>query len=244
MFNKKMKIDRRAFLNKSKVPMASLLFSHPLGILFDTIVRGALNSAYAESMGTKPRRYIQIFQSGAPERWMFDLFLTPYSNSNFSPFPHLGTRYTAVNGRYEGLQYSTITKKGIQVPPLWQSPLASSSGGLRPMDELLENMLVVRGLDVGNSSHSGATALQFYPNATTKSITALASDASSAPIPAITDYNSYNFKFHSQSPVWAKATVHEAFWQCSLTDVPNQLPFPANQQEPLVHSWYPSHSML
>lgn len=170
------------------------LLRSPLMVLIESIVLGAQQKALAQSTGLKPRKYLHILQQGAPPRWTFDLFLTPFSSTGFVANSQLGTTYVNSNGKTQ-VAYNTILKKGLQVPSLWQFNVPSSTGGTRPMDPLLDNLLQLRGIEVKIPDHGAAQSLQFAPLGAAHSVTALSADASSAPIPAVNlSLEQYQFK--------------------------------------------------
>lgn len=170
------------------------LLQTPLQILIESIVLGAHQKAMAQSSGLKPRKYLHILQEGAPPRWNFDLFLTPYSSAGFVANAQLGTTYVK-SGSSTSLAYTTTVKKNINVPLLWQFNVPAANGGTRSMDPLLDNLLQLRGIEVGNPDHGAAQQLQFVPLGAAQSMSALAADISSAPIPGINlSLEQYQFK--------------------------------------------------
>ncbi|MDZ4082541.1 MAG: hypothetical protein U1E10_06380, partial [Bdellovibrionales bacterium] len=174
--------SRRDFLKLFGKATAIPLFQSPVQILIESIVLGASQSAVAETMGLSPRRLLHILHEGAPPRWAFDLFLTPYSSAGFVANKTVGTRFAA-DGK--SIEYATIQRKGINVPHIWQYSVPRAGGGLRPMEDLLNNMLCLRGINVANPAHGGAQAAQSVPVGATQSISALSGDPSSMPIPAV-----------------------------------------------------------
>lgn len=176
--------SRRAFLNQSIKAMSLPILSHPLQMLIQSIVLGSVRNVMASDVGVSPRKYLYIVQQSAPPRWTYDLFLTPYSNKGFVANSGLGTFFD--NGV---LVYKTIEKNingsKINVPYIWGLDVPAVGGGWRSMDPLLQNMLQIRGIDVGNPDHAAAQALQFMPLGASQSMSALAADASVAPIAAV-----------------------------------------------------------
>ena len=163
----------------------------PTQILFEAILNGIVSKAHAQSLD--PRRYLYIQQAGAPSRWTFDLFLTPYS-TDFMANGMLGTRYTNAGGRYTGVEYSTITRMGLRIPHMWQFEVPKAGGGTRPMTDLLANMIQMRGINTGNAGHPGSQLLHFRPLGATQSTGALSGDASDAPLPGVNiSANNYSY---------------------------------------------------
>lgn len=180
MSNNHKHTSRRDFLQLLGMATTLPMMQSPLQILIQSIVAGASQSSWAADNALNPRRYLQIIQEGAPPRWVFDLFLTPYDKTGFVANAGVGTQYAG-----NSLNYVTVAKNGINVPYLWNFNVPRAGGGTRPMSDLLQNMLALRGIYVGNPDHGAAQALSFMPLGAGQSMPALAGDASNAPIPAI-----------------------------------------------------------
>ena len=188
--------SRRDVLKLFGVSTGLQLFQSPIQILIQSIVMGAFESAHAAANGISPRKYLHILQEGAPPRWTFDLFLTPYSTSGFVQGAQVGTAYNFANTG-ASLRYSTLEKAGLIVPHMWQYEVPSAAGGYRPMDPLLNNMVQLRGIEIGNPDHGAAQAMQFVPTGSIQSMTSLSADESNAPISAI-NLSLAQYRFVSQ----------------------------------------------
>ncbi|MGZ3742988.1 MAG: DUF1501 domain-containing protein [Pseudobdellovibrionaceae bacterium] len=187
-------LKRRDFLSLMGLSTGLPLLQSPLQVLIEAIVLGAQQKAMAQSLGISPRKYLHILQQGAPPRWTFDLFLTPYSSTGFVPNAQLGTTYVHSSGS-TSVAYTTTVKKNINVPALWQFNVPAANGGTRNMDPLLDNLLQLRGIEVGNPDHGAAQELQFVPLGAAQSMSALSADASNAPIPGVNlSLDQYQFK--------------------------------------------------
>ena len=182
---------------------AGLLLS-PAGMLLEAMTRGVYGRAMAQAGGIRPRKWIDMRFDHAPPRWVYDLFLTPYAGG--APFvanDHLGTRYVATGRRYTDVEYKTVSMKGINVPWLWQYNVPAANGPDRSMAPLLDNMLQMRGVMVGNPDHLGACKLHYRPLGALQTLSALSADSSTAPIAALY-YQAFGFEFGStanKSPV-------------------------------------------
>lgn len=186
-------INRRNFLSLFGATTALPLMQSPVQILIESILIGTAQKAHAEVFNYSPRKFLQILQNGAPSRWTYDLFLTPY-DSTYVRNPYLGTKFTG-SSTYTDTEYATVLKKGLNVPYLWQFNVPHANGSQRPMDQLLDNMVSLRGINVGNADHGAAQELQFLPLGAGHSMSALSADYSKAPIPAINCGNGqYRFK--------------------------------------------------
>lgn len=189
-------INRRHFLGLATAFTGTSLLNNPYSLLFDQIVNGFVNRAYAETTGINPRRYIYIQQYGAPSRWTFDLFLTPYTSTGFQSNPMVGTKYIESGGRYTDLTYSTVKYNGINLPHMWQFPVPRAGGGNRPMTDLIDHILSMQGVNTGNAGHPGSQSLHMKPTGSVRSLPALASDYTENPIPAI-NLSTPEYKFDS-----------------------------------------------
>lgn len=172
--------QRRNFLKQSAAGAGAFYLQCKWQLLFQALHNG-LAASQAQAAQESTRRYIFITQFGAPSRWTFDQFLTPYSSLGFVANAHLGTKYKSAT-TYVDVEYATIQRKGIAVPWLWQFEIPRAGGGTRPMDELLQYMINVRGLNTGDPGHPGAQARQFRPLGATTSIGGMVADGSSSPI--------------------------------------------------------------
>ena len=181
--NNKFIQGRRDMLSQIGITLGATIASHPIQLLFETILNGMISKAHAQA--ANPRRYLFIQHFGAPPRWTFDLFLTPYNTSNFVANAQVGTKYVLSGGRATSVTYATVLAKGINVPYMWQFPVPRAGGGDRPMTDLLNNLLHIRGVTTANAGHGGSAALRYRPLGAVKSVPALSGDASANPFPAV-----------------------------------------------------------
>jgi hypothetical protein len=187
--------SRRKFLSDLGIitggtAFASCLSPLNLGLVEQLIIQ----QAHAEAGFNK--RYLFISMPGAPSRWTFDLLLTPYGRTGFQTNPMIGTAYRASGGRYTDIEYRTINYRGVEIPHLWQFPVARAGGGNRPMTDLLDHMLVLRGISTDNPGHPGSRELQFLPSGAHQSLNALTADKSESPFASI-NMNAAEFRFRS-----------------------------------------------
>lgn len=198
--------SRRDFLTLTGGALGgSALLNSPAGLLLESLTRGLYSTAMAQAAGVTPRKWVDFRLDGAPPRWVFDLFLTPYTAT--CPYVHnrqVGTKFV-LNGQNVAVdvEYKTVARHGINVPWVWQFPVPKAGGGTRPMAELLTYLLHVRGVNAANPAHGGAQALHYRPLGALQTITALSADHSTAPIPAIySSVSSYQFgSLAAKSPV-------------------------------------------
>ena len=179
------KVNRRKFMQGIGTTTGTALFSQALMQMGASILAGS-NQALGQEKN--PRRMVSLFFPGAPARWMFNLFLTPYSTRNFMANTMVGTRFEAENGRYTKAVYDTVEKHGMNVPYIWDLDLPQAGGGTRPMSDLLPHMLALQGINTGNAGHPGSQAFHWRPSGATQSLTALSADASMTPFSAINTF--------------------------------------------------------
>ena len=175
------------------------LLDSPFGMLLEAMTRGSYGRAIAQAAGIAPRKWIDLRFDGSPPRWVYDLFLTPYTGgAAYVPNPQVGTKYVATNGRYTEVEYETVTMNGIKVPWLWQFTVPAAGGGDRSMAPLLSNMLQIRGVNIGNPDHSAAQQLHYRPLGAQQTVSALSADPSEAPLAALY-FNASSFQFGSMA---------------------------------------------
>lgn len=177
------KINRRTFL--SEAVQKAMLAGSASKILIPAMLDGLLSSQFAHAQTTLPRRYVSIFLYGAPTRHMFDLFLDPYNSGNFQSNPYVGNSYVAENGRYTSAEYKFWTHEGLRLPWMWQFTVPSSSGGERPMTDLLPHLFALQGITTENAGHPGSQLLHSLHSTGSSSLAALAADGVERDIPAV-----------------------------------------------------------
>lgn len=161
--------------------LGASLLSSPIQIFLDGLVAGIVNKALAQENSFKGK-YVLIQQSGAPPRWMFDQFLAPYGGEivrNLS----VGSEFSGTSV-YNDAVYKTHSVKGIQAPIVWTHDVASSSGGSRPLSDLLDNLLSFQGVDALNAGHGPAMGLLNRP-LSRLSIDGIVSDHSALPFASL-----------------------------------------------------------
>ncbi len=174
------KFSRRHLMQVSAAIAASSSLS-PFELIFKSVLDGLVAKAYAQSLGVTARNYVFLQLPGAPPRWTW-CPLTPFDDEGaIAKHATVGTRF--INS--STIEYKTININGINMPWMWQFDVARAGGGTRPMRELMDDILFLRGVDCGNSSHDGARELQFLPAGARASLTALSADHNSNPIPHI-----------------------------------------------------------
>lgn len=181
--------NRRQVLGMMASTSLLPLIEDPLKALITGMADGLISKAQAAEnpSAPPPRNYIYVGIAGAPARWFFDLPFFPYSattpgmiaNSN------VNTNFNAAGvPEYRRI---AITKGGetLYMPYLWASTIPTAAGGEVPMGNLLENMLMIRGIHSPIDGHAGNHYLQLQPQTGGPSLGGLVADASTKPIPAV-----------------------------------------------------------
>lgn len=177
----------------------------PMQLLINGLVDGLVNKAYAQAVNTNlpPRNYIFMMIGGGIPRWQWDQPLVPYeaNTSIIQPsqrLAHVFTRFTDNGGTYERPIYSTkaITRNGVtlNMPHLWGNSIPTANGGTVPMENLLDNMLMMRSFDGLIDFHSEAASIQIRPSGSAPSIDGLVADRSNKPLPASSFGGAGNFR--------------------------------------------------
>ena len=172
--------SRRKFISASSGLGAGAYLAPPLNQLVDSILKGIIGNAQADSLAQAPRNYVNILIPGAPPRFCFDHFLRTnesdpavlpnriVSNCFLPPANAAGTADTA---------YKTIRYNNLLVPHFFSHSLVTSSGTV-PATSLLENMLVVRGTCTDIDGHLQNALFQQTPISGLPSISGAVADAS------------------------------------------------------------------
>ena len=179
-------LKRRNFLK-------SLLLTLPAGALqtspFVALLESLINNAYGmEEDFKKENCYVGILLRGGPPRWMFDLPLRPNGNDVFTENPMLATGI--VNDK---LTYKTVNIGGIFMPLLWDKTIPTLDTGDVKLNSLLNNMIMLRGYNLGIDGHSTNQIRHFRPNQSYPSIDGAATRESSRPVPNVAISRSLGF---------------------------------------------------
>ncbi len=139
--------------------------SSPMELFLDKLVPSLIERAVAKDTKALANKYILIQQFAAPPRWMYDLFLSPYGSNPMANIMANGSVASELTGgsRYTGVTYKTHKVKGINAPIVWKYDVADGTGAARPISDLMDNMIVLQGIDALNPGHSPAAALVNRP---------------------------------------------------------------------------------
>lgn len=139
--------------------------SSPMELFLEQLVPSLIERAAAKNSKVLASKYILIQQFAAPPRWMYDLFLAPYGNNPAASIMANGSVASELTGgsRYTGVAYKTYKVKGINAPLIWTQNVADGDGKARPISDLMDNMIVLQGIDALNPGHTPAAALVNRP---------------------------------------------------------------------------------
>lgn len=185
-------VSRRDFLLAAAAVGGSQTASDPALKLLEMMFSGIISRAEAQALGVKPRKYLFIPLMGGPARWTFTpLSPNPADLSKMIRNPMVNTRFTSATT----MDYKTVTIDGIAWPWLWQFNVARAGSGMRPMSDLRNNMMIIRGI-LAQSNHGGQKD-RFTPENIPFTLGSLVTDSSASPIPAI-NVNCSNYRHISR----------------------------------------------
>jgi hypothetical protein len=188
----KSQISRRKLLAAAGLLSAEQgILSGQLAVLLSSLVTGQIAQAYQKTVASKKefsRNFVQLNMYGAPARYLFDHVLRPNDSDGFLPCEGLYNYISEINMQQPHLckgKYKDAKVKGFNMPHLWKYNVAKSSGGSRPMSDLMDQMLMIRGCKLASDGHPINNERQVSPLTGEYSITGLVADASLAYFPAI-----------------------------------------------------------
>lgn len=183
-----MKGSRRDFLKKASILSIGM---SPLNQLLGHILKGAyqefLPSAHGQTIGQGVRNYLLINMPGGPARWVFDQPLILKKDDPYIPHPMVSTKIKNVGNDFTALEleYATVHLRGLELPHLWQLSVPANNGKTRPLSELLDHSLFIRGCDLGQDGHENNNAKLVAPFPGGPSMTGILADQSTRPLPSI-----------------------------------------------------------
>jgi hypothetical protein len=196
--NKKDKVDfaRRHALKILGAATLAPVFKNPVAHLMDSMVKGLIHEARAVTGGKAPRNLVVFYLPGGAPRWSFDQIHDPYV-TGISNAGNL----QVVNGMSGG--NSTMLKvpigfsggRTLYLPPIWNSNLPVASGGFVPMSNVLNNAMIIQGVNMLADGHSGNAAALVQPNSSAPSYGGFVADASESSVPSIAlPYGQYSYR--------------------------------------------------
>ncbi len=181
------KFDRRQFLQGGLIAGGSFLTPTPVERLLNLMTHGFIKKAHAESTGiVGARNYVNVMMIGAPYRYAFDHWIRTNSNDpSIESNPMVSTCYTKSGDRASGVMYSTFEYNKVLVPHMFSHNVVTTANPMKPLKDLLNNMMVIRGYGSGLDGHPFNASAQQTPVGGVSSIGGLAADNSSKTFEAI-----------------------------------------------------------
>ncbi|MEK2646012.1 twin-arginine translocation signal domain-containing protein [Bdellovibrio sp. BCCA] len=181
------KLSRRGFIAGGAVAGAAALVPTPLERLLNVLSSGFIQQAQAEASGNAgARNYINILMAGGPMRYAFDAWMRTNVNDTMLDFnPMVATKFVNSGGRVVGVENATFNYNGVLVPHMFSHSVFNSAGAQRPLTDLLNHMLVIRGFGTGFDGHPFNATAQQAPVGGVSSVLGLAADYSSKTFEAV-----------------------------------------------------------
>lgn len=175
--------SRRKFLKDLNSLALSSGMVYGLDQLFNIMIGQSVAQASTES--SYPYRYVNFVTSGGPPRWYFDQPLNPKnSSSTFIP-GNFGTIIKNSGGKWATEHSVKSVKFGAEnifMPPVWS--LKSAGTGVA-LSSLLQQTVMIRGLNMEINSHTVNRERTVRPFNSTPSITGLVGAYAQKPIPSM-----------------------------------------------------------
>ena len=182
--------SRRDFLKQtlmaSPLCMNAMRLS-PFALFLESIVKKAYG--IEDALDSNSNNYVGIMMTGGPPRWMFDLPLRP--NGSSDPFIESPMVCTQIVNNQLKYQQSKIGQ--YYMPAMWDKYIPQVNGSRMKMSDLLQNMMMFRGYNLGVDGHSGNQIRHFRPNTGGTSIDGELGSESSRPIPNVACGASYGY---------------------------------------------------
>lgn len=180
-------LSRRKFIKFFSGGAIGLSQIGTIELLFSAFLSNKYNIAMADELNLADYiHYLHFSFRGGPPRWQWDLPLTPLGKfEGFNPNPYCVTKFIQNENQELEYLYETHAYSGYHVPYLWKTKIPTTGGGKIEMDSLLQNMLMFRGLNNTSDGHGLNRVKMNQPIPGGLSLTGVAADASSFPIPAV-----------------------------------------------------------
>ncbi len=178
---------RRQFLGMMGSASLAHLAANPLQVLISSMVDGILakSQAQAANISAPARNYVFLNLNGGSPRWVWDMPLTPYAAEALVPNAHVKTRFRSSTEAEYGTVAVTRGGVTLNMPHLWSSNIPTSNGGVVPMANLLDNMLMIRGVKMPSDGHTNNNFKQLRPVNSHVSLNGAVADRSRAAVPAV-----------------------------------------------------------
>lgn len=187
------------------------LMVNPAARLFNSIIYSHMNSGGENSAPV--RNYLQINLYGAPSRFGFDHLLKPFDENSFIPYKFVANCIASQNLNSLNevkFEYATQKSAGLNVPLQWKQMLPTPKGNLRPLSDLFQNSLLIRGCRLDFSGHPLNAMQQIAPVPGGLSLNGVVADASNALFSSISvGHNPVSRSFKSESTLLTEIPYNE-----------------------------------
>ncbi|MGZ3691373.1 MAG: hypothetical protein ACXVAX_07710 [Pseudobdellovibrio sp.] len=174
-------MKRRQLLKRIRDLGLLQMAGSPLQRMLAAVVAGDLYESEKKAQ-LESRNYLQINMYGAPVRFGFDNLLKPYDDNEFVPFKFVANKIVKQNPQNAfdiEFTYATEKIKGLNMPYRWTQNVPAPHGKSRPMADLMDNMLMIRGVKLDFSGHPLNAMQQICPIQDGLSLNGVVGDASS-----------------------------------------------------------------
>ena len=176
------KSSRRKFIVGAGAGVLSL---SSIDLFTSAFLQGLVESVQAQSMEPNEKIFLNFWLGGGIARWMWDLPLRPNGISDYYVQNIMMKNCLVNNNGKTELDFKLDKHGDYYINPFWQGDVPSSSGGLRPAKELLDNMLIIRGISALSDGHRQNTKYVNRPGSCRFSLSGMASDHGNSFLPAI-----------------------------------------------------------
>ena len=180
-------LRRREFLKTLLAGTTGLACSSPLQVFLTNMLLNFKTQALAQTPGFEhllnDYKMINFSMAGGAARYYWDNPMKPNGNTDpFIPSQQVITELRRVNGVITG-SYENIQYGGYYLPSIWKC-MVPTVGGSTPMTTLADNMIMIRGINIGLDSHDLSAKLHVYP-VPGSSLLGLVAENAKTPLPAI-----------------------------------------------------------
>lgn len=168
---------------------ASLLGTQLLNNLIYQIAAGFVQQAQAEELSSSgdSRYLVSLWVGGGPMRYTFDQWIKTRSTESISNNLYVNTAFKSSGGVAKELDYRTFNYNGMLVPHMFSTNVFDGKGTSRPVRDILDNMLVVRGFGTSFDGHDTNSLLVKTPVAGLPTMDGVLADANSKLFSAVTN---------------------------------------------------------
>lgn len=170
--NGKKSLSRRHFLGSAMTVGAGTFLFDPVRAVTESIADAFIQKAHAEATATQTaRNYVNIQMGGAPLRYQFDQWLRTSASdvalglvaATKALNPMTCNSFNFDSSGKATPDYKTFSYRGVLVPHMFNHTVFNSKGAKRPLTDLLNHMLVVRGFGSGLDGHEFNMRVQITP---------------------------------------------------------------------------------